>query len=107
LAVAAAEPEAALPDLEGGTFVPPARAADPRFSIPEDAPWRHVYVRNGNVEEAIKTLRKRMNQSNILRELRTRRTFENNHDKQIRKYKEALRRKAFDRKRARRFANGN
>lgn len=92
------EDGAAAGEGEQKAFRAPARN-DFRFVEPEDAPWSHVYVRNGDVETALRTLRKRMNQAGILREIRQRRTFESNHDKELRKYKEGLRRKAFERKR--------
>lgn len=102
-AEAPVEDGAAAEEGRAKTFRTPV---DARFVVePEDAPWSHVYVRNGNVEDAIKTLRKRINQSGVLREIRQRRQFESNGERRLRKYKEGLRRKAFERKRRARNTN--
>lgn len=77
--------------LRGGarTARPPIRSRRPHAS--NAAPLTHA---PSLVRQALQRLKRATNQVGHLRILRNRKTFENNHDKSIRKMKESLQRQA-------------
>ncbi|MDA4848883.1 30S ribosomal protein S21 [Hoeflea poritis] len=62
-----------------------------------------IIVRDNNIDQALRVLKKRMQREGIYRELKSRRSYEKPSEKRVRKKSEAVRRRRkLDRKRAQR-----
>jgi small subunit ribosomal protein S21 len=67
----------------------PAAVAPPQ---PEDSQIVHVLVRDNNVDQALKALKKKMQREGVFREMKLRRNFEKPSEKKARETAEAVRR---------------
>ena len=52
-----------------------------------------IYVRDNNVEQALRVLKKRMQREGVFREMRAKRAYEKPSEKRVRKAAEAVRRR--------------
>ena len=53
----------------------------------------HIFVRDNNIDQALRVLKKRMQREGVFRELKAKRAYEKPSEKRIRKTAEAIRRR--------------
>ena len=60
--------------------------------VNEDGGFVIVYVRDNNVDQALRALKKKMQREGVFREIKLRRRFEKPSEKRVREMSEAIRR---------------
>jgi small subunit ribosomal protein S21 len=77
--------------VTGDTFAPPVRSPSRQPVHPEGQALQ-VFVRDNNVEQALRVLKKKMQREGVFREMKRRRFYEKPSEKTTREKAEAIRR---------------